>query len=275
MSVFVRRRFVGASLTIVAVIAAVLLAVGAAGSIAATGYTSGWTLFGLIVFLAAYRVRKAIPFLPLGTSAAWLQLHIYCALLTMVLYLLHAGPPLPTGIFESTLALLYLTVFMSGVVGLMMSRSFPARLTMLGGEVIFEQIPIVRHQLQTQVEALVLTGNTDSQASAVAEFYRDRIRPYLLSHRDVLSHLTRGESVRWHQLSRSIDDQRRYLNADEQHVLDEIKDLIRQKHELDTKYALQAALKVWLFVHVPATWALLIFSLCHVVLVHAWTGGLR
>jgi len=144
----------------------------------------------------------------------------------------------------------------------------------LGNEVIFEQIPIVRQQLQTQVEALVLTGNTDSQASAVAEFYRDRIRPYLLSHRDVMSHLTRGESARWHRLSRAIDDQRRYLNTDEQRVLDEVKDRVRQKHELDTKYALQGALKIWLFIHVPATWALLIFSVCHVVLVHAWSGGL-
>ncbi len=273
MSYFNRRRFVGTLLAAGTVVLLFILAAAAHGNIGATGHASGWILGALIVFLALYNVRKAVPFIPLGSSAAWLQIHIYVGFVTLGVFAVHIRGATPTGIFECILALLYLLVFCSGVTGLVMTRSFPARLTMLGDETIFEQIPVVRRELRTEVEALVLTSNADSQSSAIVEFYRDELQPFLMRPHDVLSHLVRGESARWHRLSRSIDDQRRYLSADEQHVMDEVKNFVRRKHQLDTKYALQGALKLWLFVHVPATWALLVVVLFHVVLVHAWSGG--
>jgi len=274
MSYFVRRRSVGILLVMGLVLSLFVIAAISRGNIGATGHASGWLLGGLIVFLASYNVRKAVPFLPLGTSAAWLQIHIYAGLITFAVFAVHVRFSVPTGIFECLLAALYLVVFCSGITGLVMTRSFPARLTMLGDETIFEQIPVVRRELQTEVEALVLTGNAEWQSPAIVEFYRDELRPFLIRHHDVLSHLIRGESARWHRLSRAIDDQRRYLNADEQHVMDEVKGYIRRKHQLDTKYALQGALKLWLFVHIPVTWALMIFVVFHIVLVHAWSGGL-
>lgn len=273
MSYFIRRRSVGILLAAGAILLVLILAAAAYGNIGATGHASGWILGALIVFLAFYNVRKAVPFLPMGSSAAWLQIHIYIGFVTLAVFAVHIRGTTPTGIFECMLALLYLLVFCSGVAGLVMTRSFPARLTMLGDETIFERIQVVRRELQTAVEALVLTSNADSQSPALVEFYRDELRSFLMRPHDVLSHLVRGESARWHQLSRTIDDQRRYLSADEQRVMDEVKDYVRRKHQLDTKYALQGALKLWLFVHVPATWALLIFAFFHVVLVHAWSGG--
>ena len=44
-------------------------------------YLSGWVLFAAVVFLAAYNVLKKMPFLPLGSSATWLQLHILVSVL--------------------------------------------------------------------------------------------------------------------------------------------------------------------------------------------------
>ncbi len=274
MSYFIRRRSVGIVLTALVVVSLAAVAVVANGNIGATSHASGWLLGALVVFLASYNVRKAVPFLPLGSSAAWMQLHLYCGFVTLAVFAIHVEGAIPTGIFECMLAALYLLVFSSGVVGLIMTRSFPARLTMLGDETIFEQIPVIRREIQTEVEALVLARHADSQSPAITEFYRDELRPFLSRHHDVLSHLIHGESARWHRLSRTIDDQRRYLNADEQHVMDEVKDYAHQKHQLDTKYALQGALKTWLFVHIPATWALLIVVFFHVVLVYAWAGRL-
>jgi hypothetical protein len=48
---------------------------------------------------------------------------------------------------------------------------------------------------------------------------------------------------------------------------------VRQKDGLDYHHALQLTLKLWLFVHIPLTYSLLIFSLVHLVLVYAFAGG--
>lgn len=274
MTPFVVRRTLGIGLTIMASTILVILDHLAQGNVGYTAHRSGWTLLGLIVFLALYNVRKAVSFLPLGSSTAWLQLHIYVGLLTCTLFAVHVEFSAPNGVFEWMLALVYLSVLLSGLIGLYMTRSFPARLTMLGNEVIFEQIPIVRRDLQDRIEELVLIGNPDTDQTAIAEFYRHHVRPFLLTHHDVATQLTRGTGARWHQLSRAIEDQNRYLDQEERRVMDEVREYAHRKFQLDTQYALQGALKVWLFFHIPATWALLISAFFHSILVHAWSGGL-
>jgi hypothetical protein len=169
--------------------------------------------------------------------------------------------------------LIYLSVFLSGIIGLYMSRTYPRRLTDLGNEVIFEHIPVVRRQLQDQIESLLLKCNSEAATSALAEFYKDRIRPFIVGQHDVVSHLILGSSWRYRSLVRAIADQNRYLNDNERQVLTEVESLVSRKHQVDTQYALQGALKMWLFFHIPATYALLIFAVFHSVLVHAWSGG--
>lgn len=274
MMSFVARRTLGIGLVIV--VCAILVTVEnlAQAHIGYTAHRSGWMLLGLIVFLALYNVRKAVPFLPLGSSRLWLQLHIYIGLLTGVVFAVHIGFSVPNGVFECLLTLVYLSVILSGLTGLYMTRSFPARLTMLGNEVIFEQIPVVRRELQERIESLVLVDGPNTEPSAIAEFYRSHVHPFLLTHCDLTTQLTRGTGARWHHLSRAIEDQNRYLDDDERRILDQVREHAHRKFQLDTQYALQGALKVWLFLHIPATWALLVFAFFHSILVHAWSGDL-
>ena len=49
--------------------------------------------------------------------------------------------------------------------------------------------------------------------------------------------------------------------------------LIQAKDSLDYHRAMQGLLKGWLFVHIPLTYAMLVFIFVHVVLVHAFRGG--
>ena len=67
---------------------------------------------------------------------------------------------------------------------------------------------------------------------------------------------------------------RRYLNDDEEKVLDWLFERVCEKDHLDYAYALQATLKGWLFVHVPLTYSMLLLTLVHVTLVYAFTGGM-
>ena len=50
--------------------------------------------------------------------------------------------------------------------------------------------------------------------------------------------------------------------------------MVRKKDDLDYHTAMQGRLKMWLFVHIAMTWSLLIFSVVHGVLAHAYGGGL-
>jgi hypothetical protein len=74
---------------------------------------------------------------------------------------------------------------------------------------------------------------------------------------------------------REVDELRRYLNDAERATLQKLGDLVRRKDGLDYHHALQTTLKLWLFVHLPLTYSLMIFSVLHVVLVYAFSAGAR
>src|SRR6266516_4329692 len=83
-------------------------------------YLTGWLLFVVMVVLAAYNVRKKLPFLPLGNSENWLQFHIYAGFFTVLLFLIYVNFRVPTGWLEGTLVWLYGLVIGSGIVNLML-----------------------------------------------------------------------------------------------------------------------------------------------------------
>lgn len=235
---------------------------------------SGWVLLALVVGLALYNVRKKFPFLPLGSSSTWLQIHIYAGLLSSVIFLMHIGWRVPNGIFETLLAFLFVLVFVSGVVGLWMSRSFAKRLTTRGGEVIFERIPRVRQRIRLQVERLVVECLTETDSTAIPEFYLVRLKSYFEGPTNFLAHLLQSDRNRKTLLD-EIDSQRRYLNKTEGQVMDQIVNHVLAKDDLDYTFTHQATLKYWLFVHIPSMYALLVFAAMHVLLVHVFSGGIR
>lgn len=251
-----------------------LLAMGGitATALRDTARLSGWVLFTMIVFLAGYNLRKKLPFLPLGSSANWLQIHIYIGLLTSIVFGIHIAWHVPDGVFELVLAMLYLSVFVTGVVGLFLSRSLPKRLTTRGNEIMFERIPIQRKRLAREVESIVLNCLDDTESTAVAQFYAERLRPFFASAHNFWHHLLQSNRPRFALLN-EIQAHHRYLNESERHTMLEISVCVESKDDLDYQYALQATLKYWLFTHVPLTYALLVFAVSHLLLVSAFSGG--
>ncbi len=235
-------------------------------------YLTGWVLFGVMVLLTVYNARKKLPFLPLGKSETWLQIHIYAGFFTVVLFAIHLNFHPPHGWFDATLAALFLIVSVSGVVGLFVTRVLPRRLLTRGGEVIYEKIPALRHALQSEAEALALGEKTLSPA--IAEFYARRLAAFFAGPRNFWQHLFESRRA-LNDLVAALDDLRRFLNDSERVTLEKLTQLVRQKDGLDYHRALQSALKLWLFIHIPFTYSLMIFSLLHIVLVFAFSGGAR
>src|SRR5437879_4799616 len=182
MSRFNRQLALGLTFLILASVALALLHRRYAAGWPAYAYGTGWGLFAVILFLSVYNGRKKLPFLLRGSSEMWLQIHIYLGLLTAIVFLFHIRFHVPTGWFEGTLAWLYGLVMVSGILGLAVTRVFPRRLTARGGEVIYEKIPGLRHNLRQQAETIALGGENPSKA--LAEFYARRLSFFFAEFRN-------------------------------------------------------------------------------------------
>jgi hypothetical protein len=271
---FAARRWYNAALLTVCCATGLLLYAVCVLSLRHTSFSlfSGWALFFLLLALALYTVRKKLPFLPLLSSAQWLQFHIYAGLLSGVLFLLHIDFRIPDGALEQALAALYVAVFGSGVAGLGLSRAIPRRLTTRGEEVLFERIPVLMRQVRERAEQTVARAAEEENSVILADFYASRLVAFFAGPRHLRGHLIESSRPRYRLLN-ELDALNRYLNDPERAVVEELDDLIRRKDDLDYHYAHQAVLKYWLFVHIPLTYSLLMAGAVHGLLVHAFGGG--
>ena len=78
--------------------------------------------------------------------------------------------------------------------------------------------------------------------------------------------------IRFRQLEHELFALDRYSNDEERKVLDQIHQIMIEKEDLDYRWAQGVALKYWLFIHVPLTYALMVFVAAHVLLVLGFDG---
>jgi hypothetical protein len=257
---------------LVATVAALWLHASFGRALPNYAFLTGWVLLAAMLVLTFYNARKKLPFLPLGNSETWLQIHIYLGFFTVLLFLIHLDFRLPRGWFEIALAWLFALVSGSGVVGLLFSRVLPRRLATRGGEVIFEKIPALRHALQTEAEKLSL--GTDAQSPVIAEFYARRLAGFFAGPQNAWLQLVESRRP-LNALLAEIEDLRRTGSDAERATLEKLATLVRQKDGLDYHRALQLALKLWLFIHIPLTYGLLIFTAAHIAFAFGFSGGAR
>ena len=235
-------------------------------------YLTGWALLAGMFVLTIYNIRKKLPFLPLGKSETWLQIHIYLGFFTTLLFLIHLNFRLPHSWFEIALAWLFVLVSGSGVVGLFFSRVLPRRLATRGGEVIFERIPALRHALKTEAENLAL--GADAKSPVIGEFYAKRLAEFFSGPKNSWLHLAESRRPAGVLLA-ELEELLRFANDAERGKIEKLAALVRQKDGLDYHRSLQLALRLWLFIHIPLTYGLLIFTAVHIVLVFGFSGGAR
>ena len=113
---------------------------------------------------------------------------------------------------------------------------------------------------------------TESGSNTIASYYTGRLHGFFQGPRNFLAHL-RGTLEPSNKLHEELASLRRYLNAEEQAILEDIEARVRLKDDLDRQFALQSVLKGWLFIHIPLTYLVLLLSLYHIVLVYAFTKG--
>jgi hypothetical protein len=236
-----------------------------------SGFTTGYALYAGVIALISLHWRKAAPSLPLGKISVWLRFHIYLAYLTIVLFGLHVGFRLPTGLFETALFAVFAVVAGSGLYGLYLTRTAPRQLRLLPEEVVYEQIPHIRREIQHESRRIIASA-VDS--TSLADFYRRKLAPLIEQRRGLLYFLY-PNSRRRRRLTEELRELHRFLNpAQREHAL-KLERLLGRKDDLDFQAALQIRLKLWMYGHIGFSYSLLLLGTVHGLVAHAFQGGLR
>jgi hypothetical protein len=266
-------RRLAAGLGLTALAAALIFVHGALRvALQPAGLYTGLVLYALVIALTLFNARKKLPFLPLLRASTWMQFHIYAGWLTVLVFLLHTNWRWPHGTMEQILEVLFILVVLSGVFGLLISRWLPARMTRSGEPIVYERIPALRLQLREHVETRVRHGEKTTDSSSLADFYVRHLRAYLDRKPGWWLPLA-GSDPLLLQVQRELQALQRYLNPDEQAIARELAECIEAKRDLDYQYAGNRLLKLWLFVHIPLTYSLIILGLVHGLIAVRYTVG--
>ncbi|WP_269584030.1 hypothetical protein [Roseibium sp. Sym1] len=236
-------------------------------------FFNGWVLVGCIAAMLLLPARKQLNTLPLGRVLHWLQVHFYLGFLTIGIFLFHTHFRMPDAPLEWLLWSLFALVAVSGCCGAFLVRIIPGRLVERGDRVLFERIPILRAGLADEAEALALESLEEGHSVSLANVYSQELARFFARPRHVLAHL-RQSNMPISRIMGELESIERYLDDKGRERLARMRQLVRSKNDLDFQYANGGLLKLWLFLHVPPTYALLLAILTHVVVVYAFSSGI-
>jgi hypothetical protein len=232
---------------------------------------TGLLLLGLIFVLTLFNARKKLPFLPLIRASTWLQVHIYAGWFCLFIFLLHIHFRVPSGPLELVLAAVFCVVILSGIFGLYISRELPPRMAVSGEPLLFERMPAFRLQIKGTVEDLIRRAESETESSTLADFYLERLRQFFSRVPSAFRALAAADRG-LHLLLAEMDALDRYLDDREKAIALEIRDWVETKQNLDFQYASQRLLKLWLFVHIPCTYGLILLGIAHGIVASLYVG---
>jgi hypothetical protein len=237
---------------------------------------SGATFIGLIygaiglvaiLLLLFLGVRKRWYTSRLGTVQGWTSAHIYLGLLTLLIIPMHAGFHFGWNVHSLAFALLVLTV-LSGMVGVILYLLVPRWLTQSESGMLPDKIESEINRLLGEMEVLA-----SGKFGAFRGFYlgeMQRARPTkMMGWRILFRGLDRTAvlAARTQEFSKFVSK----IPKSDQEDYSQFFGLVLKKAEIENALArqmrLKNALEVWLFVHVPASMALLVAVAIHLIVV--------
>jgi hypothetical protein len=232
---------------------------------------TGYSLLGIFVFLTLFNLRKRISVLPqLGRAFWWHQAHIILGAMSFLLYILHVDNWWPENGYEQWVAFFYIVVFGSGLLGLLIQTIFPKKMTEIDEEVVFERVPDAVAELKNKAASLVENAVKKYQSETILRLYQEHLSHYFAKPRFTIRYVMGSQTAEF-KLQNQIDAASKYCNKDELEVIEELKLITTKKINIDRQYAYQLALKLWLFVHVPAVTGLMILAIWHLLLVNIYS----
>ena len=243
-------------------------------------YLDGWVLAaGMGLQLYFHIAIKAASLSP-KSAMRWQKIHILVGYLLIAAFISHSDFSLPDTGFEWALWAGFTLVTLSGIFGTYLAWSLRAKHG-IDESVSYDRIPARRAELARDVHAAAV-AKTDPAPAAIAlpappydawimDLYTTHLRDFFQGHRNFIAHLI-GSQRPLKRLSDEIDNLSRYVDQRSQEKLAAIKNLVIEKDRLDFARVHLGLAKGWPFVHVPVTYALIVLTVLHVVVVYAFSS---
>jgi hypothetical protein len=220
--------------------------------------------------LVALGVRKRLPLLAFGRVAVWQSMHHYLGTFCLIAYCFHAGA-ITTGWFESLLAILFWTILLSGFLSWYVNKISPKKLRAAGNAILRSDIPIARIHVSEQAYQIALQAAGNNGAMAIADYYRSDLSTYFAQSRSLWYRMIpTGRKKR--ALIAGLDRLDRYLDEKGRELQSHLRNLIREKDDLDFQLAIQHRVSFCAVFHTLLLGAFVLFALVHIVLAHQYSS---
>ena len=236
-------------------------------------YFNGWILVAGISALMLLSLRKKVVILPFGQVRTWLRLHYYLGFVIIGVFAVHSKYRIPDSPLEWLLWCLFVLVAVSGLFGGVISKVIPPRLKEHGEHILFGRIQMYRAQLAAQAEELVSQSIIQGSTLSLSNLYNDELADFFARHHDIIAHL-QSSNLPLTRMQGALDAIERYLDEEGKVHLERMRALLEAKNNLDFHYANGGLLKLWLFFHIPTTYALIVAAIVHIVVSYAFSSGI-
>lgn len=233
---------------------------------------NGWIFFTFLVLLCLYYLRKKLNVLPLGKMEHWLAFHLVCATGFVVTYSFHIGLTLPSGLFNFVLWGSNLTVIITGLAGLFLSKTLPLEIYQIGEKPVQEMIPALKNQLINDAENTLLGYLENHYSEPLHRIFNSSIHPFLLSSDSLLTALIDRHKT-FKKLVSEIEDLEHFVGEAEQNILASLKQMVKRKHHLGKQARRQSILRHWLFLHTSSVVVLLVCIVLHIFAIYGFSMG--
>ena len=232
----------------------------------AMGLTYGILGTVVILILMALGIRKRRYGSGLGTIQGWTSAHVYLGLLTMLLIPMHAGFKFRLDIHTLAFALMAIVV-LSGVVGVLLYRTMPPRLTQIEQSIQADKVDKELSRLVTEIRTLAKDKGDQFAGVCQTEISR-LIGKHHLGWR--LLWVSQGEdplTAKGRELTNAVTQIPQAEHKDFQTLSRLILQMIQLEQTLVTQMRLRNRLQAWLYIHVPVSIALMVAIVLHLVAV--------
>jgi hypothetical protein len=226
------------------------------------GILYGVAGFIIVLVLMYFGVRKRSYKSSLGTLQGWLNAHIYLGILVFFIILFHSGFRFQDRVAVAALILLTL-VFLSGVVGTILYTQVPPLLIDVESKLTAQQISDQINQLG-QVIMRLAAGKSRAFQDFSASVLRKERPKYLAGwHLIAFGASTRGKTSET-PLSSDLERIPLAERSDFAQLL-ALENQIKELHgSLIKKQRYVNTMAVWLYIHVPLSFAMLMAVIAHI-----------
>jgi hypothetical protein len=243
-------------------------------------YLDGWILAGGMILQLGFHIAVKSGGLSPKSAVRWRKFHVLLGYLLIAAFASHCDFSLPDTALEWMLWTGFVLVTLSGVLGRYLAWSMKVK-GIVDERTALERIPEQRAELARNLQTLLTRADPASAALGlpvpphdawIMDLYTTHLSDFFAGQRNVSAHLVRSQGP-LKQLTDEIEDLARYVDPQSKDKLAAIRELVIEKDRLDFACVQQSLTRGLFFVHVPVTYALIVFSVLHVVVAYAYSSG--